>query len=347
MDTDDPTEDTAPIVEFLGTLGVAPHDVPVSAIEASAMAADVILARGDKFSLLQLADETGLDTDQVGNIFRHLDITIGDADEIRFGDADVKLVRFFFDAVALLTEQEANELLHVLGVAVSSASEAAVTGHVLGPESRATSYLDGARVAAAMAEVGLELGEHLAAAFRHHLRQSMSRQRRVQSVEFRELHTLTVGFVDLVGFTTLSQTLEPADIIALITQFESRAHELAHNEGARIVKLIGDEVMFASESRVAGASFALGMLTSFGTSNVVPRGGLASGSVIAVHGDYFGSVVNLAARLVTTAVPGEILVDDSVAGATGVTTEFAGRRMLKGFDDPVRVHTLLVADRSP
>ena len=58
------------------------------------------------------------------------------------------------------------------------------------------------------------------------------------------------------------------------------------------------------------------------------------------HGDFFGPVVNLAARLVDAAVPGEVLVDDMVADQT--STEPAGRRMLKGFDEPVRVHSLLV-----
>ena len=81
------------------------------------------------------------------------------------------------------------------------------------------------------------------------------------------------------------------------------------------------------------------MIESLDDDGVVPRGGLAYGDLVNIHGDYFGPVVNLAARLTDSAVPGEVLVDEAVAAH--VSTEPAGRRMLKGFDEPVRVHTLL------
>jgi class 3 adenylate cyclase len=102
--------------------------------------------------------------------------------------------------------------------------------------------------------------------------------------------------------------------------------------------------MFVAEDASEAARFAVGMLAAFATGEVVPRGGLASGSLVTVHGDYFGPVVNLAARLVDTAVPGEILVDDAVAHAVELDVEGAGRRMLKGFDEPVRVHSLLLPE---
>ena len=74
---------------------------------------------------------------------------------------------------------------------------------------------------------------------------------------------------------------------------------------------------------------------------------MAHGSVIARHGDYYGTVVNLAARLVDTAVPGEVLADAGVAAAVagaadaGFTVEPAGRRLLKGFADPVPVVSVI------
>lgn len=56
------------------------------------------------------------------------------------------------------------------------------------------------------------------------------------------------------------------------------------------------------------------------------------------HGDYYGPVVNLAARLADQAVPGELLVDDvTAADARDLVFEPGGRRELKGFDKPVRV----------
>ena len=75
---------------------------------------------------------------------------------------------------------------------------------------------------------------------------------------------------------------------------------------------------------------------------VVPRGGLAYGNVLVRGGDYYGSVVNLASRLVDEAVPQEMLVTEQVAAAAaGCCFEPAGRRMVKGFSDPVQVRTLI------
>ena len=151
--------------------------------------------------------------------------------------------------------------------------------------------------------------------------------------------TLAIGFLDLVGFTTLRQELAVPELVALVKAFERRAHELAHECQTRIVKLIGDEVMFVAERPVDAARFVAGLTDSLTDDAVIPRGGLAYGDLVNIHGDYFGPVVNLAARLTDSAIPGEVLVDESIAAH--VDTEPAGRRMLKGFDAPVRVHTLL------
>ena len=73
-----------------------------------------------------------------------------------------------------------------------------------------------------------------------------------------------------------------------------------------------------------------------------PRGGVAFGDVITRHGDYYGTVVNLASRLAELAVPGEVLVDGSAASSAGKPFAFrpAGRRLLKGFDEPFEVFSL-------
>ncbi len=331
-------DDMAPFIEFLGTLGVAPSDVPDDPVDAAAMAADVVFTRGDTMSMRDLADGSGLTLDEAAALFRYLGVRVDDPNEIMFSAQDLSLCEFLRGALGPLTPDEARELLNVLGASLASIAEAAVSAHVQGPEARVENYLEGARLNAAMGELGLGMGVQLAAVFRHHLRQSSLRQRRTQSLESRAVVELTIGFVDLVGFTPLSQTLDPARIVGLVTTFESRAHELAHDHSVRVVKLIGDEVMFAAEHPAPAAAFALGMIETFGSDEVVPRGGLAAGPLVTVHGDYFGPVVNLASRLVGEAVPGEILVDEIVAA--DVPTEPAGRRMLKGFETPVSVHTL-------
>jgi adenylate cyclase len=67
--------------------------------------------------------------------------------------------------------------------------------------------------------------------------------------------------------------------------------------------------------------------------------GIASGEVVARGGDVFGPPVNLAARLVATAAPGEILLDGVTAAAlpADIATERRGARLLPGFPEPVEV----------
>jgi adenylate cyclase len=105
------------------------------------------------------------------------------------------------------------------------------------------------------------------------------------------------------------------------------------------VKLVGDEAMFVAPDAVAGCDIALAMVEQFrGDPVVTPRGGLGTGELLTRGGDYYGPTVNLAARLVDVAVPGELLVTADVAAeAAGGALRFepAGRRLLKGFDEPV------------
>ena len=67
--------------------------------------------------------------------------------------------------------------------------------------------------------------------------------------------------------------------------------------------------------------------------------------MIARHGDYYGKVVNLASRLADLAIPGEVLVDADTAAAASDAFVFdpAGHRLLKGFDDPIEVFSLVGA----
>jgi adenylate cyclase len=191
--------------------------------------------------------------------------------------------------------------------------------------------------------LALQLGDSMGAIFSHHLSDAIARQRAAQA-DFvdRSLFRLAVGFVDLVGFTPLSQRADPAALLALIGEFEARAFDVAVAHNGRIVKHIGDEVMFVALDANAGCSIAH-ELTSVYAEGIEPRGGVAFGDVLTRHGDYYGSVVNLAARLAELAIPREVLVDaPTVAEGKGGPFEFepAGHRLLKGFDQPVEVFSV-------
>ena len=148
-----------------------------------------------------------------------------------------------------------------------------------------------------------------------------------------------VGFADLVGYSALNQHLSVTELDDLVSSFEQRVLDAVARPGARLVKVIGDEAMFATARATDAAAVAHELLDG---SDVLPlRIGIASGTVLARAGDLFGSVVNLAARLETLAQPGQALTDAATAGHLGSDqTQRLGHRSVAGFDDPVEVYAL-------
>ena len=152
---------------------------------------------------------------------------------------------------------------------------------------------------------------------------------------------LAVGFVDLVGFTPYAQDVEPDELALFVESFEARANDVVAARGGRVVKHIGDEVMFVETDPRTACDIALQLVDTFGgDAGVSPHAGIGFGPLVSRGGDYYGSVVNLASRIADLAVPGEVLVTEGVERAAAAVEgpfafEPAGRRMLKGFAEPI------------
>jgi adenylate cyclase len=126
----------------------------------------------------------------------------------------------------------------------------------------------------------------------------------------------TVGFADLVGFTSLTRGMERDALLSLVDRFDAEARLRVTRGGGRVVKTIGDEVMFLVTDAHAAAGIAVDLLEIESIEGLPPiRAGLAHGDVLQRHGDVFGEVVNIAARLVSLARRGTVLVDRNAAEA--------------------------------
>src|SRR5438067_25709 len=149
-------------------------------------------------------------------------------------------------------------------------------------------------------------------ALRLQLRASARRKLTATDPQAIGAEDLAVGFVDLVGYTALSQELEPEELGALVGRFEELAYDTVAEHGGRVVKTIGDEVMFVAADNADAALTALRLTERSAVDELLPeaRAGLAGGAVLAQEGDYYGPVVNLASRLVELARPGSVLVSD-------------------------------------
>jgi adenylate cyclase len=121
---------------------------------------------------------------------------------------------------------------------------------------------------------------------------------------------LTVAFADLVGYTAASDRLSALEIGEVAGAFLRCAEATLPDRGARIVKSIGDAVMFSARDPVSGAAAGIALITSAAQDPSLPpvRVGVAHGPVLRRYADYFGRTVNIASRLSTEGNPGRVLV---------------------------------------
>ncbi len=273
--------------------------------------------------------------------------------EIGFtGDDEMALAAAFGGLMSMFSRDEALATLRVIGSSIARIAEASVSlflQDIESPHVKAggSELVHAQQSYEAAALLDNSLGIHLGSLLRRHTIQAIDRTRGAMTGADEHFdYRYAVGFVDLVGFTALSANMSPQELGVFVREFEGRAHQLVTAAGARVVKLIGDEVMLVSPDADAACRAANTLLSGFESfgRDVIPRGGLAYGNVLLRGGDYYGSVVNLASRLVDEAVPQELLVSDEVASAA-TSCEFApaGRRMVKGFSDPVVVKSFLNA----
>ena len=187
--------------------------------------------------------------------------------------------------------------------------------------------------------------ELLVYVWRRHLAAAVARVEALRANE-EDLNTvqLTVGFADIVSFTALSNRLSEERIGDLVELFESRCSDVVASQRGRVIKSIGDSVLFVNDDPVRAYDTAEGIINVVGRDSRMPdvRLGLASGSVVMRLGDVFGPPVNLAARLTAVARRNRIIIDSATA-ALLPAEEFETRplpaRPVRGFGivEPVAV----------
>ena len=160
---------------------------------------------------------------------------------------------------------------------------------------------------------------------------------------------MTFCFVDLTGFTRYTEEEGDEEAFDLVERFVETVEATLPAE-ALIVKMIGDEVMIVSPDPVTLTEWAVGFLGLF-QERPQPRVGIHWGRAVYRDGDYFGSEVNLAHRVVARALGGEVMVTTAVADAIGDSgyLEFdpIGGVELKGFPQPVELFVARARESGP
>jgi adenylate cyclase len=148
-------------------------------------------------------------------------------------------------------------------------------------------------------------------------------------------------FLDLVGYTRLTEERGDQAAAALAGRLALLVDRSAREHGGVPVKWLGDGVMVHFREPAGAVLAALGLVAELPAAGLPPAHvGVAAGPVVVQGGDYFGRTVNLAARIASRAGPGQVLVSQSVAESAppaGVALVELGELRLKGFARPVRL----------
>jgi adenylate cyclase len=300
------------------------------------LAVEQLLApQGPLHTLDVVCERTGLTPDQVLLIWRTLGYAQPRPDEEAFTDADIGILR---QVGALLDAGAASpEMVLQLGRVIGSSMARIASAHADLIAARAAERRQLGDVdppdAVGVTRVLPLIPQVLEASWRRHMHAAA--RRRISLVEAGDELVGVVGFADLVGFTALSQQLNEAELSGVVDQFEDLCFDVVTAGGGRVVKMIGDEVMFTVDSPVAAAEMALAL--SEGTRDADElsdvRVGMAFGTLLERESDLFGPVVNLASRITNIAFPGSIVVSreiyDLLEGTPGYVLRSMRHRYLK------------------
>jgi class 3 adenylate cyclase len=340
------------LLEYLAGLGFTVDDM----VEAErrgrlfGLGGDVLLASGPQtFSLRTAAESIGVTVQDVEYAWSMLGLTVDDVDTPMLSQADVDSLATWMAMRTQMGDDAADGYLRVLGSSVARLAEA-VSSMIRTSTPRLWLGNDGDELATAqayrsVAEFVPRVGAMIDSIHRHHL---VSTRTFIEGVTQGPSAGLLcgVGFVDLSGFTALTQTLTPAELSATLNEFGNTASDVVHAHGGRVVKFLGDAVMWVSSDPARLAKIALDLVHHARASEagIQVRGGLGYGEILAMSGDYFGNAVNLAARLVAAAAPGQVLAAaelyEQLPDWPAITQE---PLQLKGFDAPVIAYELVRA----
>jgi class 3 adenylate cyclase len=326
------------LLEFLVSLGATADDLAAYQDELPGLASVLAIRGGSMVTLAEAAERAGLPEAKLRKLGRAAGFPDPGPNDRVFAEPFIGVAAVLTAAESVFGEQAVMQLVRVMGSAMARVADALVSAFLVNVEPAVrTSDPVGLGVARANSEAAALL-PGVAPALDALLRQHLIGARRTiigDAEPSYETQRLCVGFVDLVGSTALTQQLSTGELGAVLTDFENTASDIVTAGGGRVVKLIGDEVLYTAGDERSACTIALELVAAFSEHPRIPtvRAGVAAGSVMLRDGDVFGPVVNLAARAVKVAGPSEIVASPGVAAAAGRSSDPLGQQALKGFDD--------------
>jgi class 3 adenylate cyclase len=300
-----------------------------------------------RFDAEEAAEVLGTDAQTVCRLWRAFGLPA--PNEPVLGELDVEALRAVLAVCELLGEEAAIALARVLGSGAARFAEAEAAAMRAGLGGAVDRARAGERASAEAFARVMELipriGVVLDSVHRHHV--DGARRHFEQVAPTPDAVRCGVGFADLCGFTSLSSALPMPALSRLLAGFEDAATETVQDAGGRVVKFIGDAVMYVAPTAPSLTTIACRLVghEQSGRAGLEVRAGIAFGDVLAQDGDYFGPPVNLAARLAAVAAPGQVLAAPAVVPLLGPDARAEQRpaRPLRGIAEPVAAYAVTTA----
>ncbi len=332
------------LIDYLVGLGATIDDMVAAGEVLPALASTLALrGTGERFTPAEAAARAGVPFDVARRVWHAAGFPAPEPGATVCTEEDVETLRLFQAGGELLGDEVVLQIIRVMGTSMARIADAVVAAflsNVVVPvlaEDPGGLQLAKANVEAV--ELLRQATVPMEAIFRRHV----DLFQRPIDADLAGTQDLTVGFVDLVGSTALAQQLSVAELGHVLGEFDELVSDTVVLRGGRVVKLIGDEVMFVVADPAAACEIGRTLVARLAEHPRLPdgRGGLGRGAVLSRDGDYFGPVVNLAARVVKLAEPGTVLVSAEVCDAApGAQFRSIGAREVKGFDRPIELFAL-------
>ena len=306
-----------------------PDSVSVDVARLVDQVETALLGGPHRYTRLQVFEQTGMEPEEARRLWRALGFASVEDDDVSFTDDDIAALKQVNDLTqsAPVDDEMLHAMTRVLGQTFSRL--AAWQGQMVvelildSPE-----LLDTPDELTGLVDHLVEvLGDLQNYVWRRQLAAYLSRVASNSSSEIGAERTMAVGFADLAQFTTFTHSATEQELRELLEAFESLSTEVVAEHRGRVVKTIGDEVLFVADSPADAALIALDLLDSAEADTLLPplRIGIAAGPVVARLGDVYGSTVNIASRLTSLSRPGTVLVDRVMAETLGEDDRFTLR----------------------
>jgi len=303
-----------------GDAGTGPAWVPLLALDHQLFPAK------PTYTTRELAQAAGVDVEVARRLWRAMGFTPAPDEAAVYGEDDLAALQMAAQAMTDVAEMtEVVYQARMMAASLSRVAEVVSDNIVSNLHDRISAGMSEEEIVQGLSGPGREEIDRLIGyVYRRQLQAALWRKLADPGQIGRPV-TVTVGFVDLVRFTAVTEDIAEEQLGELIDRFETIVYDRVTDSGGRVIKMIGDEVMFVTDAADEATAIAVDLVRTFHDDDSVPqaRAGLAQGPVLSHGGDFFGPVVNLASRIVDVARPSTVVVSQEIHDLLADRLEFS------------------------